>query len=110
MIVKPRKYEIYFDEFSIYCEFSTDKYKFSGHIQKINSNGLSVILMNEDWVVLAGISGYLRIFYADKFYDIFCKLKWVDSPNQFVRYCIATLDTKMAYQFLSVHFPKFSFS
>lgn len=51
MFIKSKNSEIYFDELLIYCEFSTDYYEFSGHIQKINQKGVSVILMNNNNII-----------------------------------------------------------
>lgn len=110
MFIKSKNSEIYFDELLIYCEFSTDYYEFSGHIQKINQKGVSVILMNNNNIIPSGISGYLKVFCGDDSYKIFCKLNWVDSSNQFIRYCIATMDIDSTHKFLSECFPEFSFS
>lgn len=95
-----KKHEIYFDEFLVYCEFFSPDYKFSGHIQKINSRGFCVIFMNEDKVVQPLTEGTLRIFCKDEIYDFSCSLRWVDNPSQFLRHSIAKVDDIDIWNFL----------
>lgn len=103
---KSRRKKINFDDFPLYAEFfSGIEEHFFGHVQNISPNGLCIVLLNCKISTLPNTKGHLHLIFRGKTRSILSIVKWIDTPNHFVRYVGLEVDPKHLEPVLKEFFP-----
>lgn len=95
-----------FEEFPLYGDFSAGSiFKFHGHIQNISPGGLCLMLMNTYQSSPPNTKGVLHLIYLGKNRSMPATIRWIDTPNHFIRYAGIEVKPELLEPILREFFP-----